>query len=81
MNIDFYQFQLESHLSTVRSDLINLSSKNFKIKTFFLSITGSVLSKDSTQRQNYITHNVQKDETLQGIALKYNVSVSVFYFN
>jgi len=36
---------------------------------------GSILSKDLTQRQNYITHNVQKDETLQGIALKYNVSM------
>lgn len=39
---------------------------------------GSVLSKDLTQRQNYLTHYVQKDETLQGIALKYNVSVSSF---
>lgn len=37
---------------------------------------GSVLSKDLTQRQDYLTHNVQKDETLQGIALRYNVSVS-----
>lgn len=40
---------------------------------------GSFLSKDSTQRQNFLTHDVQKDETLQGIALKYGVTVSLCF--
>lgn len=38
---------------------------------------GSTSSKNATKNENYVKHFVSNSDTLQGIALKYNVTVSM----